>query len=1036
MKFTKLLIFCFSSILFSAAVFAQEVTVKGKVSDESGLPMPGVTIVEKATAKTAVTDFDGNYEIKADSNGSLSFSFLGYTTAQESVKGRTSINVKLAPASTDLTEVVVVGYGTQKKSVVTGAISSVKAKDLEDLPVTRIEQSLQGRVSGVTIAQNAGQPGSGSTVRIRGITTLNGGNEPLYVVDGVVLDSNGIAYLNQQDIESIEVLKDAASASIYGTRGGAGVILITTKKGKSGKISVSYNGFTGTSKAARKLDLLNATQYATLTNEALVNGGSAIRYADPASLGKGTDWQDAIFNDSAQRSSHEVSISGGNDMSTFYLSFGIRDEEGIVSTDISNYNRKNFRLNSTHKFAKYFTFGESIGFAREKSVGLGNTNSEFGGPLASAINLDPTTPIIETDPAKVATSPYTISSAVKDPNGNPYGISQYVGNEITNPLAYAQTRMGNYSWADNIVGSAFLEIEPIKGLKWKTTYAMKKAYYGDYSYTPLFYLSAVQISTRNSLFKSNNTAEDYSIENTLSYNKEIKGHNFTVLLGQGAYEYGKGGGQGVTYYNQPITRWQDASFNWATLPADIDGYGYTNYVHKLSSLFARLNYDYKEKYLLTALIRRDGSTRFGKNHKYGNFPSVSAGWVPTKESFWPENKVVTQMKLRGSWGVTGSDALGDFAYESLITGGTNYVVGSNGSATVGNSPLSLANPDLRWEETTQTDVGLEMTLFNSLNVELGYFTKKTTGILRSIILPGYVGAINNPVGNVGEMANSGFEFSTSFRKTVGDFKIDFNGNFSTLKNEVKSISPGINFYTGPSIQSSAYPITRTQVGESYMSFYGFQTNGVFQNQSEVDSYQNSAGQVIQPNAVPGDFKWKDLNDDGVIDDKDRKFLGNGLPDYTYGLTLKVSWKDLDLTLFGQGVGGNQIYKGLRRLDLGVAPNYQTAALGRWTGEGSTNSYPRLTSNDTNRNFSNPSNFYLEDGDYFRIKQIQLGYNVPSSIINKAGISKVRLYVTGENLFTFTKYTGYDPEIGGDVIGIDRGYYPQAKSYMFGVSLQF
>lgn len=1036
MKFTKLRFFCFLSILFSMVTQAQEVTVKGKVYDEGGLPMPGVTVLDQQSSMTVATDMDGNYQIKTDSKATLVFSYISYRTVTEAVAGRSSIDVKLEPEAQNLNEVVVVGYGTQKKSVVTGAISSVKAKDIENLPITRIEQSLQGRVAGVTIAMNAGQPGSGSTVRIRGITTLNGGNDPLYVVDGVVLESNAVGYLNQSDIESIEVLKDASSAAIYGTRGASGVILITTKRGKSGKIIVTYNGYTGTSKAARKLDLLNATQYATLINEAQVNGGGAIRYADPAALGQGTDWQSAIFNDSAQRSSHEVSLSGGNEMSNFYLSFGLRDEEGIVSTDISNYNRKNFRLNSTHKFAKWFTIGENFGYSREKAVGLGNTNSEFGGPLASAINLDPVTPLIVTDPADLAQNPYTRPDVVKDANGNPYGISPYVGNEITNPLAYAQTRMGNYSWADNIVGNAYLEVEPITGLKFKTNYTFKKAYYGDYSFTPIFYLSAVQLTTRNSLFKSTNTTEDWQIENTITYSKNFRGHNLVVLAGQGAYEYGKGGGQGVTYYNQPVTRWQDASFNWATLPADIDGYGFTNTTHTLSSLFGRINYDYNEKYLVTATIRRDGSSKFGANNKYGNFPSFSLGWVPTKESFWKENKVINQLKIRGSWGVTGTDALPDFRYLPLVSGGYNYYLGTGGNATVGNSPNTLANPDLQWEETTQTDIGLDITLFKNLNITLDYYNKKTDKILRDIIIPGYVGVSSNPSGNVGAMKNSGFEFEMSYRKKFGDLNVNLSGNFATVKNEVTAISPAVDFYTGPSIQSSAYPITRTEVGHSYMSFYGFQTNGVFQNQAEIDAYVSSTGDVIQPNAVPGDFKWKDINDDGEINADDRDFIGNGLPDITYGVTLNLSYKDFDFLIFGQGVGGNQIYQGLRRLDLGVAPNFQTAALGRWTGEGSTNSYPRLTSNDTNLNFSNPSDFYLQDGDYFRIKQIQLGYSLPKDIISKAGLQRVRFYVTGENLFTFTKYTGYDPEIGGDVIGIDRGYYPQAKSYMFGVNLQF
>ncbi|MGK4569382.1 TonB-dependent receptor domain-containing protein [Flavobacterium sp. 3HN19-14] len=412
-----------------------------------------------------------------------------------------------------------------------------------------------------------------------------------------------------------------------------------------------------------------------------------------------------------------------------------------------------------------------------------------------------------------------------------------------------------------------------------------------------------------------------------------------------------------------------------------------------------------------------------------------------KRRILAQNKVVTQLKLRGSWGITGNDDIfgREYPYAATISGGNNYPVGTDGTVVIGNGPNTLANPDLQWEETTQTDFGLETTLFNSLNLEFGYFHKKTTGIIKEIIIPGYVGANSNPLGNVGEMTNSGFEFSMSYRKSFGDLKMNLSGNFSTLKNEVTSISPAQDFYTGASIQSARFPITRTEVGHPYMQFYGLVTQGIFQNQAQIDAHVNSAGTVIQPDAVPGDFIYKDLNDDGKINENDRDYLGNPIPDFTYGITLNLEYKGIDLLIFGQGVGGNQLYKGLRRLDLGSTPNYQTAALGRWTGEGSSNTYPRITDDDTNKNFTTPSAFYIEDGDYFRIKMVQLGYSLPKSIISKAGLERVRLYVTGENLFTFTKYTGYDPEIGNsgtDTQGIDRGYYPQAKSYMFGVNLQF
>jgi TonB-linked SusC/RagA family outer membrane protein len=1042
MKFTKLFIFCLLSILFSVYAQAQDVTVNGKVYDENGVPIPGVSVLIKGTSKAAATDFDGNYQIKADSKGTLEFSYLGYITAKEPINGRNQIDVKLKPSTETLQEVVVVGYGTQKKSVVTGAISSIKASDLEDLPITRVEQSLQGRVSGVTIAANAGQPGSSATIRIRGVTSF-GNNEPLWVVDGVIVDAGGIGYLNQSDIASMEVLKDAASQAIYGARAAAGVILITTKKGKAGKLSVNYNGYTGFSSAARKLDLLNATQYATLMNESYANGYKpsttnpyALPFNNPESYGKGSDWQDAIFNNNAKRVGHELSLSGGNDVSTYYASFGLLDQQGIVATDISNYIRKNIRLNSTHKIVKGLTFGQTLGYSREKSVGLGNTNSEFGGPLSSAINLDPITPIVVTDPAVANAAPYNNQVGIfRDANGNPYGISKLVTQEMSNPLAYIQTRLGNYGWSDNFVGNAYLEFEPIKGLKFRSTLGGKLAYWGDESFTPVLYLNSTFINQINNLTRNTNKGFGWNIENIASYTKEINNHNFSILIGQGSYVDNITSGASVTYKDLPVDSYKDASFNFGATSDKIVASAYDLPEHVVTSIFSRLNYDYKEKYLVTGIIRRDGSSRFGSNNRYGTFPSFSLGWVASKEDFWKENRVVNQLKFRGGYGITGSDAIGDFRYLSTIGGGRNYTLGNLGSVTVGNSPNAPSNPDLKWEETSQMNIGFDATLFRDFTLSVDGYIKQTTGILREIPLPGYVGASGSPVGNVADMENRGIDLELGYRKKIGDLNLSINGNLSYLENEVTFLGKDIEFISGDASFQSMGAVTRTQVGHSYNSFYGYKTQGIFQNQTEINSYTNAAGGLIQPQARPGDFRWSDVNGDGKITDDDRTFIGSPIPKYTFGFTINLDYRNFDLLVFTQGAIGNQIFQGLRRLDIGNA-NLQTTALGRWTGEGTSNNYPRLTSDDTNKNFNNPSDFYLEDGDYWRFKTIQFGYSLPSEMISKAGLTKTRVYLTGENLFTFTKYSGYDPEIGGSVMGIDRGFYPQAKTVMLGVNLQF
>ncbi|MFV5690144.1 SusC/RagA family TonB-linked outer membrane protein [Flavobacterium sp. ZT3R25] len=1036
MKFTKLFIFCFLSILFSVYAQAQDVTVNGKVYDENGLPIPGVSILIKGTSKATATDFDGNYQIKTMSKGTLVFSYLGYTTAQEPINGRNRIDVKLNPSSESLQEVVVVGYGTQKKSVVTGAISSVKAKDLEKVPNGRIEQALQGRVSGVTIAASSGQPGSSSTIRIRGVTTFGeGGNDPLWVVDGVVVDAGGIGFLNQSDIESIEVLKDAASAAIYGTRAATGVILVTTKKGKSGKITVNYNGFLGVSSPEKTLHLLNATQYGALLNEKSTAAGGPVIFSNLSALGVGTDWQKAIFNTNAFRYSHELSISGGSDVSNFYASFGIQDQEGIVSTEISNYTKKNFRLNSTHKISKVFTFGQTFGFSRQKTVGIGNTNSEFGGPLSSAINLDPTTPIIETDPVKANGAPYSTNPVIRDSNGNPYGISSLVGQEMTNPLAYAKTRLGGYGMSDDLVGNAYLEAAITKHIKVRSTLGGKLSTWGGQGFTPVFYLSATSNVLKNNYSKNDNKSFAWNIENIVTYANEFGNHNLTVLLGQGSYVDNIGGGAGSTMFGLPITDYRDASFNFDIPQSDRSSYTFDLTEHKLTSLFARVNYDYKEKYLFTGIIRRDGSSRFGANNKFGVFPSFNLGWVLTKEDFWKENNVLNTLKIRGGYGVVGNDAIPNFRYLSLVEGGYNYSFGNTGAITTGYANLTLDNPDLRWEETSQTNIGFESRFFNDFNLTVDLYKKTTNGILRPINIPGYVGVASNPTGNVADMDNKGIEVELGYRKKFGEVNFSVNGNVAYLENKVTYVATDSNYISGDASFQSMGPVTRTQVGQSYNSFYGLKTAGIFQNQAEIAAYTNSSGGLIQPNARPGDFRWVDTDGNGSIGDDDKQFLGSNIPKYTFGLTLNLEYKNFDFMAFAQGAAGNKIFQGLRRLDVGNA-NYQTIALSRWTGDGTSNDYPRLTNDDTNGNFGKMSNFYLEKGDYLRLKLVQLGYSLPSDVIRKIGASKVRLYLTAENLFTLTKYTGYDPEIGGGVFGIDKGIYPQARTFMFGANLQF
>jgi len=1025
-------------LMFALEVSAQSLQVSGRVIGASdNTPIPGVTVSVKGSTTATSTNADGQYNLTiSGTSATLEFRQIGMVAEEIPVNSSGVYNVALREDLTELEQVVVVGYGTQKKSVVTGAISSVKGSDLESMPVTRIEQSLQGRTSGLTIASNSGQPGSSATIRVRGITTF-GNNNPLWVVDGVVVDAGGISYLNQSDIESIEVLKDASSQAIYGARAAAGVILVTTKKGVAGTMRVNYNAYYGTSAPARKLSLLNATEYATLRNESALAAGNALPFANPQGLGEGTDWQEQIFSNNAQRHNHELSISGGNDKSTFYGSFGYLSQDGIVASEISNYNRTNIRLNSEHKIKDWLKIGQNLGYSHEKSQGLGNTNSEFGGPLSAAINLDPITPVVETDPDIInsPSRPYLTNAVVRDANGNPYGISQYVTQEMTNPLAYMQTRLGNYGWSDNIVGNVFAEISPIEGLTFRSTLGSKLSYWGNESFTPVFYLNATNQNAQNNFTRSRDKGFDWNLENTVSYSRSVGDHSFSALIGQGAYYDNRSTGLNVTYYDLPVDNFDDASLNY-NIPTDQrNSSGYENPGHTVSSLFARVNYNFQEKYLAEALIRRDGSSRFGSNNKYGVFPSFSLGWVASKEDFLADVESINILKLRGGYGVVGNDNIGDFAYIATVGGGRNYTIGLTDMYTVGYSPNAPSNPDLKWEETSQTNIGFDMTFLNRFNITFDWYNKVTKGILQNPRIPYYVGAIGNPAANVADMKNTGVELELGYNNKFGEVDFSINGNASYVRNEVTNIGAGVSFINGAGFQASSYNITRTMVGQPYNSFYGFKNLGIFQNQSEINAYTNAEGGLIQPNASPGDFKWADINNDGAIDGDDRTFIGDPTPTWAFGITLNVAWKGFDALVFGQGVAGNKIFQGLRRLDINNA-NYSSKALGRWTGAGSSDSYPRLSDNDPNNNFANPSNFYLEDGDFFRLKTLQLGYTIPSSLTQQIGLQKTRIYVMSENLFTLTKYSGFDPEIGGGILSIDRGIYPQARSFMVGLNVTF
>jgi len=1010
---------------------AAKVIITGKVTDNTGQPVPGATVTEKGTTNGITTGVDGGYKLSVAGPASvIVVQFIGYAKREIVVGDQTVINVVLTEDIKTINEVVVVGYGTQKRTTVTGAISSVKASDLQDQQVTRLDDALRGRVTGVSVVQSSGSPGSAPQIRVRGVTSrLN--SDPLYIIDGVTVDNGGLDNINPNDIESMDVLKDA-SAAIYGSRASNGVIIVTTKKGKKGDAVISYNGYVGFQAPVSKVKLANATQYATLRNEAAANDGKTAIFPNPAALGTGTNWQDQIFSNSALIQNHNLNVSGATDKVTYYTSFGYLDQKGVIMPDISGYKKFNFTVNTTYKLKKWLTVGENFNYAYTKNKAFGNTNSVFGGPLSSALNLDPLTPTVVNDVnAQPNAGVYNTANIVRNAKGLPYGISNYVAQEITNPLAYAQTRLGNYTDATNLLGSAFAEIEPIRGLKVRSQISAKQAYYGGDSFTPLYYLNASSVTTITNQTTSFNRNLTWNWDNTATYTRSFGKHNLTALIGTSAQKTTASGLQGV-FTGEPVSSLTDASINFS-LPAanrlanpalgldDVQP-------HTLASTFGRITYDYDQKYLFSGVIRRDGSSRFGSNHVYGTFPSAQVGYVLTREDWFPKNSFVDFLKIRGSFGIVGNEmALGPFRYAAIVAGGRNAVFGN--TLGIGYSPAAPANSDLKWEQTQTTDIGFDATLFNNLSVTFDVYKKLTKDMLQTVQLPTYAGFSGQPSFNTGTMENKGVELSLGYANKIGDLSYNVGGNISYNHNEVTSVGSLINYLPIGNVQSSTYEIGRFTTGQPLGEFYGFRELGVFHSQAEIDSYTRN-GQKIQPNAKPGDFKWQDTDGDGKITQADRQFLGNPLPTFTYGINLSANYKNFDIKLFGQGVWGNKIYQAYRRLDIASA-NYPIEALNAWTTQNSSSNYPRLSDVDGNQNFKNPSNFYLQNGAYFRIKTLQLGYTLPKNILNSIDVKKVRVFLSSNNLATITGYKGYDPEISG---GIDMGIYPQARTFMAGLDI--
>jgi len=1014
--------------LGNSPLFAQ-LTVAGKVTEEGeGFGLPGATVLIKGTDKGTVTDADGAFSLEvANEETVLVFSYVGLQSQEIRVGSQRVINVALRTDATIMEEVVVVGYGTQKRSNISGAVSSVSAEEISELPILRTEQALQGRTAGVQVSQNSGSPGSPLTVRVRGISTINN-SDPLYIVDGVPVE--GIDYLNPNDIESINVLKDAASAAIYGARGANGVVLITTKGGKRNQDGqVTYDAYYGQQQPWKKMNLLNAREYAILQNEASIAAGRlpAPELANPGLLGAGTNWQDAIF-ENAPIMSHQLKFSGGSERSAFTASGSYFAQDGIVGGPKSGFERYTARLNTSHQVKEWLAIGNTLAFTVLSREALPE-NNEFTTPLVRALNIDPITSVRKYD--------------------GTYNYSVYAQTDIANPVNAIEQTHNNWN-SSRVVGSVFGELKLAERLKFKSTYSVDATFARQDIFFPIFDLSidttifndapATERSVNNSVLKQDYTWRNWQWENVLTYGLLLnERHNFDFTLGTTALEnsflFLSGSNSGLPS-NDP----NDAYIANTIDPRESQAAGDGKAESALFSAFGRINYELDDKYLFSVTMRADGSSRFGENNRYGYFPSVSAGWVISREGFW-QLDAISFLKLRASWGQNGNDRIGDYSYTTLVYSGQNYTFGPDEDITNGNAPLEASNPDLKWETSEQTNVGLDVELWDGkLNFIADYYIKKTRDMLARVPIPLIVG-VRSPFQNVGSLENRGLELALHYRNRDQAFKYDIGGNISFLSTEVLSLGEGGEPIIAGRV-FSAGNVSRTEVGHPVGAFYGYVTDGIFQTAEEVaaHSFQNE-------NTAPGDIRFKDLNKDGIIDENDQTFIGDPTPDFVYGFTAGLEYKGFDLNLFVQGSQGNDLFNGIFRYDF-FYTNRPQSALNRWAGPGTSDSEPRVNRNDPNGN-ARASDRFVEDGSYLRIKNLQLGYSLPQGMLRNLGIQKCRFYMGAQNLLTATRYSGLDPEIGvvGNIndpnnnaarleMGIDRGFYPQSRMFLGGLNLIF
>ncbi|UYQ90978.1 TonB-dependent receptor [Chitinophaga horti] len=987
-------------------------TISGKVTNESQQPVFRASVQVKGTTTGAITDDKGQFSLAAKVGDVLLISSMEYESAAVTVGSESIVNVTLKSSVSGLNEVVVIGYGTVRKKDLTGSVASLRAGDIKAEGVSNVGRALQGKLPGVTVESAGGDPGAGTRILIRGVGTL-GNSAPLYLVDGVqVANINNIA---PGDIESMDILKDASAAAIYGSRAANGVVLVTTKSGKAGKTAIQFSTNVGLQKIDHAWDVLNASEWATVSNAAHDAAGLprlAIA-ANPAALGKGTDWQDAIYR-TAVIQQYQLSISGGNESSRYSVSGEYNDQDGIV--DVTGYSRYGMRVKSETTKGK-IKIGETVLLTREKWTRMpGGWGGQGGNPVGSAAKMIPAFQIYDS----TAIGGFSGASGPVVNIANP--VAQLYLEDITNEVT-------------SILANAFAEVSLLPSLKYRFNLGYTSSFGATDDYHRRYNVGSLFSHPTNDLSQSKDRNQLVLAENTLNFTQDFGKHSIQALVG-------------YTYQKYQYNYWLASKTNLPDGLRELDAASGTANVagnrteNVLLSTLGRVIYSYDDRYLLTASFRRDGSSRFGAGNRYGNFPSVAVGWNISNEAFWSiPPTTLSSLKLRGSYGILGNQEIGDYQYSAAIASNINYVGGPDQQKWFGAIQTAFASPNIKWENTKTVNVGIDAGFFNGkLNLTADYFEKRTTDVLLNVPIPGSAGSSSNPVINAGTLQNKGFEMGLSHSNEVDPFSYNVTGTFTTLRNKVIELGTGSQQIFGGQPTHHGASTTLTQAGGEVAAFYLIKSLGIFQSQAEIDAYTNKDGELIQPNAAPGDIKFFDANGDGLISNSDRVNMGSPFPKFEYGLGFNVSAYNFDLNAFMQGTSGNKIYNGMRQdlEGMNLEMNYSRATLNAWTAAKPTN-VPRAVINDPNFNAQTSSRF-LENGSYFRLKTLQLGYNVPEKALERIKISSLRAYLSADNLFTITKYTGFNPDLGrtGTILdrGVDYGHvaYPLARVLSVGLQL--